>query len=223
MTDPTPLAQLTEPLNRVSELVTRTDGRTDGRTESLLTVGEHLAAVDAGATNNQFSSFGRYKVVRTGEREPIPYYVRSAVYLRDDGRCDLCGNGERVTLADGGWELDHMVPWSAGGSDDSTNLRVLCVRHNQERSNWHDMSIRHRRPVTWWCINCYSEDDRWEHYPGAVKCYTHLNTCPVQRGYDWALRNGELSTWHDQPAVTSPTTLAFCAHCSAPGMTDKPL
>lgn len=221
MTEPTSLSQSTESVTRLIS-ASHTDGRTDGRTENDLTAIEHLTAVDARAADNPFSSFGRYDVVRIGEREPIPFHIRTAVWYRDDGRCDLCADGERITR----WELDHMVPWSAGGSDQSTNLRVLCARHNQERSNWHDMSVRYRRPVTWWCINCYSEDERWEHYPGAVRCPTHPHGmgCRVVRAYTTELRlTQEVPRWHAAAAVTNPTTLAYCAHCDAPGLTDRPL
>lgn len=52
-----------------------------------------------------------------------------------------------------------MLPWSAGGSDMSHNLRTLCKRCNEERSNYDDRD-RHKRvlPVTWWCIDCHALD-----------------------------------------------------------------
>lgn len=87
----------------------------------------------------------RHPVIRTGEREPISNHVRAAIWFRDGGRCDWCESPEPVK---GPWHLDHITPWSAGGSDRSANLRVLCERHNIERSNRIDPFERPRMPVT---------------------------------------------------------------------------
>jgi 5-methylcytosine-specific restriction endonuclease McrA len=38
-------------------------------------------------------------------------------------RCQLCGTEEDLTV-------DHVVPRTAGGTDDRDNLRVLCRSHN---------------------------------------------------------------------------------------------
>ncbi|WP_081675850.1 HNH endonuclease [Butyrivibrio sp. AC2005] len=32
-------------------------------------------------------------------------------------------------------EVDHIIPFSQGGSDDDSNLRVLCEECNGERSD----------------------------------------------------------------------------------------
>lgn len=211
-----------------------------GRRVVLPTVDESLKAVDVRegerlVTLGQAIASGvwpdgqRHKVTRRGDREPIPNHLRSAVWFRDKGRCELCGTGERLSH----WELDHITPWSAGGSDTSDNLRVLCVQHNQERGNHIDPTERPRMPVTWWCVNCYSppgDDEReWIYFTnGSVECPKHrypLKSCRVAQGYRRTFDAfGELPTWHEQETyVASPAVVAFCAHCNIPALTDKPL
>ncbi len=67
------------------------------------------------------------------QREPLPPGMRRAVLVRDRFTCRWCevaarGNGVHL-------EIDHIVPWSAGGADHPVNLRTLCTPCNQERSN----------------------------------------------------------------------------------------
>ena len=56
------------------------------------------------------------------------------------------------------WEymhIDHVVPWSAGGSDSSTNLRILCARCNLERRvRAMDTDLRSAEPLLGWCVQC---------------------------------------------------------------------
>lgn len=94
----------------------------------------------------------RARVIRTSrteERAPISRELRVAVYMRDYFRCVWCGS-------DGRLELDHIVPWSAGGSDDFDNLRTLCHNCNDYRSNYItplDEGCR-RIPSGWACVYC---------------------------------------------------------------------
>ncbi|UPT73593.1 MAG: HNH endonuclease [Elusimicrobiota bacterium] len=62
----------------------------------------------------------------------VPAGVRRAVWARDGGRCaHLDERGVRCQ-ARRGLELDHVIPYSAGGrSDDASNVRLLCREHNQ--------------------------------------------------------------------------------------------
>lgn len=147
----------------------RTNERTyvDANTDSdLVQLSDVRAGVQANRSKGEgFSNamapglpnFGeRFPVIRSGEREPIPWDVRSAVYRRDGMRCVGCAsswdNGTPL-------ELDHITPWSAGGSDDSTNLRTLCADCNTRRSNKQDGAHGRRYlPVTWWCIDCHGDE-----------------------------------------------------------------
>ena len=91
----------------------------------------------------------RHQVVRSGPREPIPLWVRQLIYRRDGYACQLCGKrlfGQRM-------ELDHVLPWSAGGPDLAYNLRTTCQPCNQGRSNYRDSSPTYL-PVVYECLNC---------------------------------------------------------------------
>lgn len=43
-------------------------------------------------------------------------------YERARGRCEACG----IHLEAGAWDCDHLVPIRQGGTNDLTNLRILC-------------------------------------------------------------------------------------------------
>lgn len=59
-------------------------------------------------------------------RSAIPDRVRQMVYRRDGHRCVTCGSGDRLSL-------DHIHPWSLGGSDDPSNLQTMCVSCNSRK------------------------------------------------------------------------------------------
>jgi hypothetical protein len=218
-----------------------TDGRTNG-TKNRIDVASNLKAVDAGAHGDEPTRISdlldpaalwpndRHPVVRSGERNEIPQHVRVAVWLRDRGKCELCGDR---TPEGQPWHLDHIVPWSAGGSDATTNLRVLCERHNMDRGNRVDPTERPRRAATWWCVNCYANEGfPWRYANGMPTCLTHnadpsrpgKSRCSVVNGYRtrW-VEAGEWPTWHQRSPIDEAHTVAHCAHCHAPGLTDKPL
>jgi len=57
--------------------------------------------------------------------------VRDEVYARHDGRCAYvardgtrCGSRRAV-------QVDHIRPFAAGGTNESSNLRLLCAAHNR--------------------------------------------------------------------------------------------
>lgn len=61
-------------------------------------------------------------------RAPIPDKVRQAVYESDGHRCVSCGVAENLSL-------DHIHPWSKGGSDEMHNLQTMCRPCNSAKSN----------------------------------------------------------------------------------------
>ena len=148
------------------------------------------------------SAMVRWPVERTGDRELISWPVRLGVGRRDNFTCRRCHIGFEV--AD--MELDHIIPWSAGGTDRSHNLRVLCKRHNQERSNFVD-GTEHRPmlPVTWWCVECWHVDD-------FVRTRNFLGSRDVGL-YDMNISH----------RVQSGHTLAYCAYCQHISRTDVTL
>jgi 5-methylcytosine-specific restriction endonuclease McrA len=44
--------------------------------------------------------------------------LRREIIARDNGKCKLCGKGGSV--------VDHIKPRSRGGTDDKSNLRLIC-------------------------------------------------------------------------------------------------
>jgi hypothetical protein len=221
-------------LERVATPTPTTDShtRTHTRTENLPTEVEHLSVRNAQAydgleligdvLNRPSLSAERHPRIREGERAPIPWRVRAAVWFRDNGRCEFC-----QASAGKDWELDHIIPWSAGGPDTTPNLRVLCRDHNQERSNYasHD-DARARMAATWWCDRCYGLDVKPWFYGAEgryVDCPIHTfrrKVCAVTRNYDWGLDQEEWTPWHQRQQVLEPTLTAYCAHCRMPGVTD---
>lgn len=133
------------------------------------------------------------QVVRSGKRAEISEFIRLAVWHRDGRRCRWCGSGE------GRMTLDHIIPWSAGGSDRSDNLRVLCWDCNELRSNRRtDSAIARVLPVSLWCTRCVD-------------------------------RNGSEVSWRarwDDENTASPPEIAdpvpaYCADCGHAGIADR--
>ncbi len=164
----------------------------------------------------------RKPLIRTGEREPIPWITRCAVYYRDGGTCQRCGAFRPAVT-----HMDHIIPWSSGGSDHGGNLRTLCEPCNLSRSNYDDGADRIRKlPVTWWCIRCYLDDyNWWYHGHGSGGCRAR-SACRVPRinktEPDFSLRDA----WYfEQRPVNLDRahTFAYCAHCDTQGYTDVTL
>lgn len=72
------------------------------------------------------------------QREPIPGSVRRLVCDRDGNRCRDCHlPGTWRTL-----QMGHNVAWSAGGTDDASNLYPTCWECNRRRGAY--VPLRHR-------------------------------------------------------------------------------
>jgi hypothetical protein len=57
----------------------------------------------------------------------IPTWVKLEVWQRDGGQCTRCGSSEDL-------HLDHIIPWSKGGSSTTPdNVQLLCGGHNLEK------------------------------------------------------------------------------------------
>ena len=62
------------------------------------------------------------------KREYIPDKVKEMVWQRDEGQCRNCGAKENL-------QYDHIIPHSKGGSNEITNLQILCRNCNLNKSN----------------------------------------------------------------------------------------
>ena len=69
--------------------------------------------------------------------EPLGESLRFQI-LKRDRVCQLCGN----TKNDERLEVDHIVPRSKGGTNDPSNLQVLCAPCNRGKSNRDDTDFR---------------------------------------------------------------------------------
>ena len=58
--------------------------------------------------------------------------VRHHVWMRDQGKCTyVCPRTKRRCLSDHLLQIDHIKPFSLGGTNEADNLRLLCASHNQ--------------------------------------------------------------------------------------------
>jgi len=80
----------------------------------------------------QLSEDPAYKSVKTEQilhTRVIPSEVKKAVYKRDKGQCQICGSKKNL-------HFDHDLPYSKGGSSiTAANVRLLCQKHNLEKSD----------------------------------------------------------------------------------------
>ena len=65
------------------------------------------------------------------DRNPVPVRARDAVFPRHRGRCTYVGSDGKRCDATLRLHVDHIKPVARGGSNDISNLRLLCARHNQ--------------------------------------------------------------------------------------------
>ena|SRR5437868_8021469 len=70
---------------------------------------------------------------RTGTAEWIRTTKR--IKARDGHRCTWIEDGQRCTgTAD---EVDHILEFADGGTDDDSNLRSLCIDHHRRKTAAH--------------------------------------------------------------------------------------
>lgn len=76
------------------------------------------------------------KVKKPNSRRLISGTTRQNVLMRDNYTCQICG----ATVKDGAkLEIDHIIPYSKGGTNDENNLQVLCQQCNREKHNRSDL------------------------------------------------------------------------------------
>lgn len=75
-----------------------------------------------------FSDEGIVEDVNTQRSRVIPSNVKKEVWKRDGGRCVICGATDEL-------HFDHDLPFSKGGTSiTAQNVRILCARHNLQKS-----------------------------------------------------------------------------------------
>ncbi|NBS86595.1 MAG: HNH endonuclease [Verrucomicrobia bacterium] len=72
------------------------------------------------------------------ENDPVPDSLRYRVLKKAGGKCELCGALKQDTTL----HIDHIVPRSRGGSNDESNLQILCFKCNLGKSNKDETDFR---------------------------------------------------------------------------------
>lgn len=73
-----------------------------------------------------FNFFGISNFKKDTPSRQILIDVQREVWRRDQGRCVICQSQERL-------ELDHIIPFSKGGSNTVRNIQLLCESCNREK------------------------------------------------------------------------------------------
>ena len=67
----------------------------------------------------------------------IPVRIRRWIWARDYGECSyICPETKKKYGSKHLLQIDHIHPYSLGGSSGTGNLRLLCAGHNQYRNNF---------------------------------------------------------------------------------------
>lgn len=61
-------------------------------------------------------------------RGHIPPDLRQLVWMRDGGRCTMCGSQTEL-------QFDHIIPVSMGGATSEQNLQILCGSCNRSKGS----------------------------------------------------------------------------------------
>ena len=65
----------------------------------------------------------------------IPAQIKRLVWTRDQGQCTyICPETKKKCGSKHFLQIDHIHPYSLGGSSELSNLRLLCAGHNQYRN-----------------------------------------------------------------------------------------
>jgi hypothetical protein len=107
----------------------------------------------------------------------IPATIRRLVRQRARLRCEYCHADERWQFVL--FTIDHLVPRSAGGSDDEENLALACRNCNERRSN----RSRAEDPVTGRIVPLFNPRlDRWaDHFAWHVDRIRIVGLTPTGR------------------------------------------
>ena len=82
----------------------------------------------------QVTNWRRYDPLRPS----LPAWLRRMIMERDEGRCRYCGRPAE--------HVDHVLPYSRGGSDDPGNLVAACAPCNLDKRDQTPAEWRGVRP-----------------------------------------------------------------------------
>lgn len=65
------------------------------------------------------------------QRISIPQEIRQYILGRNNFQCQSCGaSSQNLAL-----QIDHIIPLAKGGTNDLSNLQVLCQSCNRQKSD----------------------------------------------------------------------------------------
>ena len=83
---------------------------------------------------NKIKSGNKVKLA-SYSRPKISMSVRNEVFLKYQGRCAICHRTQKEAGAT--HQIDHILPYSLGGTDEIYNLQLLCQDCNlKKRDKW---------------------------------------------------------------------------------------
>ena len=95
----------------------------------LVAAGVVLQTIKQGIAHTVAELTGRPTVPTVKRTRSVPQDVKIAVAVRDGGLCQHCGTDQ------GPMHYDHVIPYSLGGTNDASNIQLLCARCNRDKSN----------------------------------------------------------------------------------------
>jgi HNH endonuclease len=70
------------------------------------------------------------------KRQPFPQWLKSAVFHRDKGTCVICRcDLSNLIRQQNQIHIDHIVPLNLFGSNDASNMQLLCERCNTSKGD----------------------------------------------------------------------------------------
>lgn len=99
--------------------------------ESIERGGRHVFEFVLSITEQELEAAKKHhadKLIDLEQTRQIPGAVKLAVFKRDNGMCVECGSKNNL-------HFDHLLPYSKGGTSlKEENIRLLCARHNLQKS-----------------------------------------------------------------------------------------
>lgn len=83
---------------------------------------------------NEKAEHSTRKFVEIEKSRTIPLSVRVKVLSRDNFRCTFCGKSPATDIGVK-LHIDHIVPFSKGGTNEPSNLQTLCNECNLGKSS----------------------------------------------------------------------------------------